>query len=156
MRNHFKVLIAAGALLPIIATNCATEEYVVRAKVGTRVSPNCNFSMMNKNYQDCIIPSVANEATGPLPLWDANTFKVYTKEEMDKKPDDIEKTIKQGLDHNGKVLNDTAKVILDKIDNLPAELPMDAKFYKQMRERLRADIGAESDKAKQGVTSPAQ
>lgn len=63
--------------------------------------------------------------------------------------------LQQDLDHNGKVLDDTKKEILTTIDKLPAELPTNARFYQQMRERLKADIAAELEKAKEGVTAPA-
>jgi hypothetical protein len=155
MKSHSTLLIAAAVLIPALTTYSVAEQSVVVIKQGTKAIPGCALGF-TKSDSECGVPSLANEATGTGDLWTPNVFKVYTTNEIDKKLGDIEKSIKQGFDHNAQVLGDTTQAILKRIDKLPAQLPMDAGFYKQMRERLKADIGAELDKAKQGVTGPAQ
>jgi hypothetical protein len=76
------------------------------------------------------------------------TFTVYTKQDIDLKLKAMQAAIdnmQQSADRNAQILNDTKREILNSLDNLSANLPSDAKFYHQIRERLKSDIAAEID-----------
>jgi len=179
MRKRIVPVIALAVSVSAIVTYPQAEELVAKMRDSTKFvmesqASGCNFnSQMNTPlYQRCSVPSITNEAWGHIlrngfdqgfansqQLREKFSFTVYTKQEIDKTVIDLREEIsalRAHLDHNSQMFIDTKFEILKTIDKLPTSLPTEPGFYQQMRERLKASIGAELDKAKQGVTAPVQ
>jgi hypothetical protein len=162
----------AGALFVIVitismyGTDTRAEEKValLRDAYRTVVSSACSHRSPSPiGPRACEFPTIVNEVwatkpgdltvvLNPQQLRDQYTFTVYTKKDID---DDVIAPIKadiinlkSSLAHNAQVLEDVKGLILHRLDQLPAELPTDVKFYQQIRERLKADIVADFDKTK--------
>jgi hypothetical protein len=108
---------------------------------------------------ECRFPAIVNEAWEDIAssgqqLRNKYTFTVYTKAEIDTKMNGLDTKFQQSLDHNRQVLDDTKRAILLAIDKLPIDLPTNAEFYNQIRERLKTDIAAELKRAGEGEVEP--
>jgi hypothetical protein len=176
MNKWIGLLIATSVSVFAIIAVTHAEEQVVKLRDSTRlVIDQSNRRCRDYNgypsgveamQERCSIPSIANEAYEHLSAKNGDdagfadvaqlrrdfTFSVYTKGDVDKiiagVHDDISR-LQKDIDHKAAVFDDSERAILMQIDKLPAELPTNAQFYQQMRERLKTDIAAELDKVRQ-------
>jgi hypothetical protein len=157
---------ATNALIMILASvlfskDAIAEETIVRMRAsGHDVDIHCQAGPGCAGLNHTM-PSIINEAwvdpDHPLNLQqlkENNTFIVYTKGDIDKRLADLDASIKalrETINQDRKVLDDTTRSVLLQIDKLPAELPTNPAFYQQLRERLKADIAADLERAKQNL-----
>jgi hypothetical protein len=172
MNKLISFVIVLVAALSMSGTFPLAEEQIARMRDSSKLLPPDHFNGCNGGIgsdtelllERCSRPSITNEAweityLTPTQLRTKYAFTVYTKQEIDAKVTALQTAVdkvQKGLEHNGQVVDDTKRAILLTIDRLPAQLPTNAGFYEQLRQRIKADISADLDKARSEVAPPPQ
>jgi hypothetical protein len=148
-------------------------ELVVRISDGLRQVPVNQCPFRGPGFHSCDAPFIANEAWERQPtgrccvnaflnapkLKEKYAFRVYTTKDVDDRISALAKTvadIQDNLRRNEKKLDDAERSILLRIDKLPNELPTNAVFYQQIRDRLKSEVAADLQKAKGQVPEPSK